>query len=96
MARCTSRWVIGAIMFAALCTALPAVSTVLAPDATALAYLAALALVAVLATAAASTSLPVPGLTRLTRAWDRAPVELSRQSDPSAAGHSRPRAPDHS
>lgn len=96
MARSAARWVIGTFMVAALCSALPSLSTILAPDATSLAYVAALAVLAVIAVAASVTSLPVPGVGRLQHTWDRGPDELTRQSDPSAAGHSRPRAPDHS
>ena len=98
MARCTSRFVIGAQLFAALLIALPGVSAILGPDPSSLAYSAALAIavVAALAVAGTATAVPVPGLIRLSHAWDRVPDELTRQSDPSAAGHSRPRAPDHS
>ncbi|MEO8889497.1 MAG: DUF6412 domain-containing protein [Jatrophihabitantaceae bacterium] len=95
MARNTSRWVIGALMLAALLASVPGALSVLGPDATSLAYLAALALVAALAVAATLATVPVPGLTRLAHTRDRAPAVLTRQSDPSAAGHSRPRAPDH-
>ena len=95
MARSTPRWVIGAAAFAALCLSLPGVWTLLAPDVPSLACVAALAIVAAIAVSTDVTAIPVRDLTRLSHAWDREPDELTRQSDPSAAGHSRPRAPDH-
>ncbi len=90
MARTAAHWLIGAALVAAL---LPLPAT----DHTAAAvYIAALAIAAALAAAAVHLAvLPAPSPVRPRRAWDTA-RPLTRQSDPAAAGHARPRAPTHS
>jgi hypothetical protein len=88
--------VLGAMLFAALCSVQPFAGTLALGDAgTSLAVLAALALAAAFVIAALIATLPTPGLTRLWLIGERGPDELIWQSDPSAAGHVRPRAPDH-